>query len=138
MVTAPLVVDLQPLVNELASRVEALGVQFGDGDEPVRDGTKPWVVGWFDAGTYGARSLIGNDAWSVVGVFHCCGLSPESARVAVRRLTEAIKGLHLAVVDGRQVQMPQQLSATPLSRDDDADPPIYEQAVEWRLRTSPA
>lgn len=136
--TAPLVIELQPLVDEISSRVAALGVPFGDGHEPDRVDNNPWVVGWFDAGTYAARSLIGGDAWSTVGTFHCCGLTPESARVAVRRLTEVIKGLHLAVVDGRQVQMPQQLTASPLDRDDDADPPVYLQAVEWRLRTSPA
>jgi hypothetical protein len=34
------------------------------------------------------------------------------------------------------VHYPEQLSALPLSRDDTATPPLFDLAVEWRLRTS--
>lgn len=130
-------VNPQPLIDAIKAAVELLGVRFGDGKEPARNGTLPWIVAWFDAGTYTARSLLGGDGWSTVGVFHCCGLTPASARIAVRRLSTALYGLHSTDIGGRTVHMPQQLSATPLDRDDDADPPVFVQVVEWRLRTSP-
>jgi hypothetical protein len=77
-----------------------------------------------------------NDGTEETWVCHCFGLTPESAAVAVGKLTTAIYGLYRQTVGGRVVHYPEQLSALPLSRDDTANPPLFDLVVEWRLRTS--
>lgn len=131
-------VAVQPIVSAVKTAVESRGVLFGDGGKPANVGTKPWIVAWPDGGTYSSRSLRGGDGWSMVLTAHCVGLTPESARIAAAKLSGALYSLFLTTVDGRQVQFPEQLSALPLQRDDDSDPPLFVQIVEWRLRTSPA
>lgn len=115
-----------------------LDIPFGVGRQPTRDGTKPFVVIWPDGGLRSALTMKANDGNTETWVCHCLGLTPESAEVALRKLTAAIYALHRQTVGGRLVQYPEQLSALPLSRDDDADPPLFDLAVEWRLATSPA
>jgi hypothetical protein len=136
-VTAP-VVSAQPLVAAIKAAVEAQGVPLGDGRKPADVGNEPWVVAWFDAGTVSDRTLRSRDGWSVVGVFRCCGLSPEAARVASRALRTALLGLHRATVDGRVLLMPENLASPPMTRDDDVSPPLFVQVDEWRFRTTPA
>jgi len=137
-VTAPATVSVQPLAKALAYESEQRGVPFGDGKQPVVTGTKPFVVGWFDAGTYAARSLIGADDWSCVLIAHCAGLTPEASRVAVAKLSAALYALHGQTVAGRIVQMPQNLSSQPMTVERDGDRDLFVQAVEWRLRLTPA
>lgn len=133
--TAP-VVDARPLVDAIEAAVIAGGVLFGDGVKPANVGTKPYVVAFFDGGTVDDRSLKSRDGWVLTGTFHCSGLTPDSARIAVRGLRSAILGLRGAVIDGRTVQMPVHLTGAPMTRDDDADPPLFIQVDEWRIRTS--
>lgn len=132
------VVDGQPLVAAIASAVTTGGVAFGDSTKPANVGAKPYVVGFFDSGSVENRSLASRDGWSTVGTFHCVGLSPEAARIAVRRLRAVLLGLHRQVIGGRVLLMPEHLAAVPMQRDDDADPTLFIQIDEWRLRTSPA
>lgn len=132
--TAP-VVDAQPIVAAIKAAL-AGDVLLGEGVKPKNVGDEPYVVAFFDAGTVGNRSLVSRDGWSLVGTFHASGLTPESARVAVRKLRAAILGLHLTTVGGRTLLMPEHLSGTPMQRDDDADPPLFIQIDEWRFRTS--
>jgi hypothetical protein len=122
----PTVVDPQPLVLAVKAAVEAAGVAFGDGAKPVVTGSRPWVVAWFDAGQVDDRSLRSRDGWSMVGTFHCLGLTPESARIAARALRGALLGLHLASVGGRTVQMPENVTSLPLQRNDDVNPPLFD------------
>jgi hypothetical protein len=134
--TAP--VTAQPLVAAIASGMTSAGVAFGDGVKPAVSGTKPWVVGWFDAGTIDNRSMRSRDGWSCVATFHSFGLTAESARIANRALRTVVLGLHRAAVGGRVLLMPENLVSVPMSRDDDVDPPLFLQIDEWRFRTSPA
>lgn len=121
------------LTDALAPTV---GVPVGVGKQPTRDGTKPWVVIWPDAGVRSAVTMKANDGYAETWVCHCFGLTPDSAAVAARLLTAAIYDLHQDTVGGRLVQFPEQTSAVPLQRDDDADPPLWNYVMEWRLRTS--
>lgn len=135
--TAPATVSVQPLAATIGAALTTAGVPFGDGKRPAATGTKPFIVGWFDAGTYGARTLVGGDDWTCVLVAHCAGLTPESSRVAVARLASALYSLHRTTVAGRTVQYPQNLSSQPMTVERDGDRDIYVQAVEWRLRLTP-
>lgn len=127
----------QPLVDAVIAAVQARGVPFGDGTVPTRDGTKPWIVGWFDAGTHDDDSLRGNDGWSVILTAHCLGLSAEAARIAAAHLAVALRNVYGTTVDGRIVHAPEQITALPVSRDDTTTPAQWDAVVEWRLRTSP-
>lgn len=126
----------QPLVAAISAGLTAAGVAFGDGKKPTVAAGKPWVVGWFDAGTVDNRSLRSRDGWVCVGTFHSFGLTPESARIANRALRSVVLGLHLTTVGGRVVQMPENLVAVPMSRDDDADPAVFLLIDEWRIRVA--
>lgn len=134
------VIDAQPFVTAVAAALAAgpSPVSFADSAKPASVGTRPYVVGFFDSGTVEDRSLLSRDGWSTVGTFHCVGLSPEASRIAVRKLRAAILGMHRQVIAGRQVLMPEHLTAVPMQRDDDADPTLFIQIDEWRIRTSPA
>jgi hypothetical protein len=114
----------------------APAIQVGVGKQPTRDGTKPWVVIWPDSGVRSAATMKANDGYAETWVCHCWGLTEASARVAERKLADAIYALHTDTVGGRLVQFPEQLSAVPLQRDDAADPPLFNLIAEWRLRTS--
>ena len=135
--TAP-VVDAQPIIAAIKAAVTASGVLFSEGVKPPGIGNRPYIVGFFDSGTIDNRSLAGRDGFSLVGTFHCAGLTPESARVAVRRLRSAVLGLHLTVAGGRQFQRPEHLVGLPMQRDDDADPALFIAVEEWRFRATPA
>lgn len=126
------------LTEAVKPALAAEGVPVGVGKQPALVGGKPFVVIWPDAGSRSAVTMKANDGLTETWLCHCYGLTPESAEVAVRKLTAAIYGLHRATVAGRVVQWPEQLSALPLSIDRDADPDLYDLAVEWRLRTSAA
>lgn len=130
------VVDPQPVVAAVKAAVEALGVAFGDAQKPTALAGRPYVVAWFDAGTVDDRSLLSRDGWSIVGTFHSVGLTPEAARIAARAVRTAVLGLHRTVIGGRGVLMPENLSSLPLQRDDDVNPPIFDQIDEWQIRTS--
>jgi hypothetical protein len=136
-VTAP-VVDAQPLIAAVARAITDAQVTFAEAVKPANVGTKPYVVGFFDTGSISDRSLRSRDGLSFVGTFQCAGLTPESARVAVRRLRAALLGLHLTVAGGRQFLMPEHLVGVPMDRDDDADPPLFIAVDEWRFRTTAA
>jgi hypothetical protein len=119
-----------------AAVVAAVDFPVGVGVQPTRDGTKPFAVIYPDAGLRSAYTMKANDGTDETWVCHCFGLTPESAAVAVGKLTTAIYGLYRQTVGGRVVHYPEQLSALPLSRDDTANPPLFDLVVEWRLRTS--
>lgn len=133
--TAPLI-HAQPIVDAVLTAVRQQGVPIADGELPIREGTKPWVVAWFDAGTLGPNTLAAQDAWSVTMTAHCLGLSAEAARIAAAKLAVAVQSLYRTTVAGRVVQMPEQITAMPVSRDDGADPAEFDATVEWRLRLS--
>jgi hypothetical protein len=61
---------------------------------------------------------------------------PGVRRGGPPKLADAVYSLWNTTVDGRTVQYPEQLTALPLSVDRDADPDIYDYAIEWRFRTS--
>lgn len=124
------------LTNAILPLLTTAGVAAGVGQQPDNVGSKPFVVIWPDAGTRSAVTMKANDGLAEVWVCHCYGLTAESAGIALKKLTAAIYALHLTVVDGRRVQYPEQLSALPLSVDRDADPDLYDYAVEWRFKTS--
>jgi hypothetical protein len=58
--------------------------------------------------------------------------------IAEKKLAAAVASLYRQVIDGQQVKFPVQDWAQPLARDDDTTPALYDLAVEWRLRTTPA
>lgn len=114
----------------------AAGLPVGVGKQPAHAADEPFVVIWPDPGVRSAVTMKANDGLAETWVCHCYGLTPESAEVAVRKLTAAIYGLHRQIVGGRVVQWPEQLSAVPLGIDRDAQPHLYDLTVEWRFRTS--
>lgn len=133
--TAP-VVNAQPLIDAVKAAVAA----GGSAGVPTEVGRKPagaptrWVVLWPDAGTVEDRSMRSRDGWSLVLPCQCYGLSPEAALYAVRKLRAAILSLHGTVVGGRTVLMPTHAASSQLDRDDAADPPLWMQYDEWRIR----
>ena len=133
--TAP-VVDAQPLIDAIKTAVTAAGVAIAEGRKPTVVAGKPYIVAFFDAGSVEDRSLRSRDGWSMVGSFQCAGLIPESARFAARKLRAAVLGLHGQTFAGRTLQLPSHLGPLPMQRDDDADPPLFIQIDEWRLRLS--
>lgn len=126
------------LTDVAKAALAADGVPVGVGKKPADVGAKPWVVIWPDAGLRYAATMKANDGLLETWVCHCVGLTPESADVAVRKLTAAIYGLHGLVVAGRKVLWPEQTGAVPLSRDDDVDPSLFTQTLEWQFQTTPA
>ena len=131
--TAP-VVDVQPLVAAVKAAV--IGVSVGEGKKPTVAAGKPYVVVWFDAGAVDNRSLRSRDGLALTATFQCYGATPESVRVAVRRVREGVASLHRAVVEGRTLHLPEHLAGPPMQRDDDVQPPLWWQTDEWRFRTS--
>jgi hypothetical protein len=123
------------LTDALAPTV---GVPWVSGSSPPGTARKPWVVIWPDAGVRSAVTMKANDGYAETWVCHCFGLTPDSAAVAARLLTAAIYNLHQDIVRAGWCSSPEQTSAVPLQRDDDADPPLWNYVMEWRLRTSPA
>jgi hypothetical protein len=130
------VLDAQPLIDTIKAAVAASGVAIGEGKKPAVAAGRPYIVAFFDSGTIGNRSLVSRDGFSVYASFQCAGLTPESARFAVTKLRVAVQSLFLATVGGRTVQMPTHEIALPMSRDNDADPPLFIQIDEWRFRLS--
>lgn len=131
-------VAAQPIVNAVLEAVRAQDLPIGDSAAPAREGTKPWVVAWFDSGTLGPHTLASRDAWDITVTAHCLGLSAEAARIAAAKFAVAAQSLHRTTVAGRTFHIPEQITALPVSRDDDANPPIFDAVTEWRFRTSPA
>jgi hypothetical protein len=126
------------LARKIAADLVDDGVPVGVGKQPANVGAKPFVVIWPDAGVRSALTMKASDGLAETWVCHCVGQTPEAAYIAMTALTGAVYDLHRTVVDGRLVQYPEQLSALPLSRDDDVTPPFYDLTVEWRLSTTPA
>lgn len=71
-------------------------------------------------------------------ICHCMGETDDAARIAEQKLATAALSLYGDVVDGRMFGLPTQVPAQSEMRDDDQSPPLYDLAVEWRLRTIPA
>lgn len=131
------VVDAQPLVDAITTAVAAQGLAVGDSEKPTVAAGWPYVIGWFDSGAVTDRSLRSRDGFSLTAPFQVYGFDPDSVRWAIRKLRVAVLGLHLAVVAGRTVQMPEHRAGPPMNRDDKADPgPLWWQFDEWRFRTS--
>lgn len=126
------------LTAAVKTALTTAGVPTGVGVKPAPDGTKPYVVIWPDGGVRSAWTMKANDGSAEVWVCHCYGLTEDSASVALAKLTTAVYGLHRQVIGGRLVQFPEQISAVPLQRDDDVNPPLFDLTVEWRLSTSPS
>lgn len=134
-VTAP-TVDASPLIDAIKSAVTNAGLAIAEGKKPTVAAGRPYVVAFFDAGTVTDRTLRSRDGWQMYCSFQCAGLTPESARFAVRKLRDAVLALRGTVVAGRTVAMPVHEPALPMQRDDDADPVLFIQIDEWRIRLS--
>lgn len=130
------VVDPRPVVDAIEIAITEGGVLFGDGKKPKDVGNKPYVVGFFDAGTVTDKTMRSRDGWSIVASFQCAGLSPDATRLAVWRVRQAVLGLRGWTIQGREVGMPVHLGGPPMDKDDDADPPLFIQIDEWRIRLS--
>ncbi len=131
------VVDGQPVLDAIEASVTAAGVAYAEGRKPQVAAGLPYIVAFFDSGVVEHRSLRMRDGWSTVGTFHCSGLTPQSARHAVRALRTAVLGMHGQTVDGRLVHVPVTgFVSPPMQRDDDADPSLFIQVDEWRIRLS--
>jgi len=136
-VTAP-VVDAQPFADAIGAALTVQGIAHAEGRKPTVAAGLPYIVWWLDAGTVEDRSLRSRDGFSLVLVLQCYGLSVDAVRFAVRKGRSAVLSLSHATVGGRVLMVPEHSPGPPMSRDDDADPPIWWQSDEWRLRTSPA
>jgi hypothetical protein len=134
-VTIP-VADAQPLYAALAAAITAQGIAYAEGKKPTVTAGSPYIVAWFDSGSVENRSLQSRDGWSTSVTLQSYGATPESVRVAVRKGRAAVLSLAGVTVGGRTVQMPSHSPPPPMSRDDDADPPIFWQSDEWRIRTA--
>jgi len=125
------------LLENLKTAVVA-SVPMEYGRQPTRVGTKPWVVAWPDAGTVYSATMKWNDGEDLTITFRHYGLTPESAAFATKRVrTACLAQLH-STADGRQVWSVEQLTAVPLDREDETDPPAYVYADEYRFRSTPA
>lgn len=132
-----MVVDPQPLIDAAKAAIAAQGLAVGVGVKPAVASGLPWAVMWPDAGNVTDRSLRSRDGFTLTLPVQCYGLSPASAAVAVRKVRTAIEGLGRQAVGGRTVQPPSHQPPPPLTRDDDADPPVFMHYDEWRITTTP-
>jgi hypothetical protein len=131
------VVDPAPLIAAVRDSVTAQNVAVAVGRRPGNVGPRmPWVVMWPDGGMVTDRSLLSRDGFELVAPFQCYGLEPESAIVAVRKVRTAMESLTGQVVAGRTILAPSHTAPPVLSRDDDADPPLFMYYDEWRIRTT--
>jgi hypothetical protein len=106
---------------------------------PDGTGTKPYAVIWPDGPVRTPSSMAnGHGELTTVYVCHVLGLTADSVFIAEKKLAAAVASLYRQVIDGQQVKFPVQDWAQPLARDDDTTPALYDLAVEWRLRTTPA
>jgi hypothetical protein len=97
---------------------------------------KPYVVIWPDAGTRAPVTMRVDHGYEETWTAHCYGITPSPPRWPAGSSPTPCTACGTPTVDGRTVQYPEQLTALPLSVDRDADPDLYDYAVEWRLRTS--
>lgn len=125
------------LLDNIKAAVEP-AVPLGYGRQPTRVGTKPWVVAWPDAGNVYAATMRWTDGEDLTITFRQYGLTPESAAVADRRVKTACFAQLNTVVDGRRVFAVEQLTAVPLAREDEQDPPVFVYVTEFRFRSTPA
>ena len=124
------------IIAGLAAHDPPVKAAVADRPKGVTNG--PFVVLWPDAPVHGAHTLAApNGKQTTTLVCHCAGLTPDAADIAQRALADVIYGLYSTTADGRKVEYPEQLGGLPMTRDDDVSPPLYDLAVEWRLRTSP-
>jgi hypothetical protein len=137
-VTATAAVDVAPLIAAIRAGLAAhpADLAFDEGRQPANVSGRPYIVAFFDSGTIENRSMRSRDGWSTVGTFHCAGLSPQSARVAVRALRTVILGLTGAPFAGGTLRVPEHIAGAPMDRDDDAQPVLFIQIDEWRFRLS--
>jgi hypothetical protein len=126
------------LTDALVDACTAQGVLAKVGDRPADTGSLPFVVIWEYAPVRTAQTMDLGQRETTTLVCHCAGLTEQAARIAEAKLSAAVYSLYRTTVDGRTVAYPEQLAAMPLIRDDDQSPPLYDLAVEWRLRTTPA
>lgn len=129
-------VNPQSLYDALRAAITP-GVAVAIGKKPTVASGRPWVVMWPDGGAVADDSLRSRDGWSSVVSFHVAGTDTTQVFAALGRVRDAVLGLHLTVIDGRTVQMPEHRPGPPMQRDDDADPPVFLQYDEWRFRTTP-
>lgn len=134
------------LTDVVVAGLAAAGVAAGVAGLPVdADGNTippadaaPFVTIWPDGPVRTARSLAdASGEQTTVLVCHCAGFTPASAEFAEQKLADVVLGLYRAVIDGQTVGYPVQDWAHPMVRDDDVRPPLYDLAVEWRIRTRP-
>jgi hypothetical protein len=118
---------------------DALAVQtipVGIGVKPAVTGSGAYIVIWPDVPTRAPSTMKLDSAYVETWTCHCYGQTAEAAGIAFSALSQAVYGLWNTVVAGRKVQYPELLTALPLSVDRDADPDLYDHAVEWRFRTT--
>lgn len=127
------------LIDALLAACSERGLLAAVADEPADVGGKPYIVLYPDGPVRTAASLVdGLGEQTMVFVCHCWGLTPDAVQIAEAKLAAAVASLYRQVIDGQQVHFPVQDWAQPLTRDDDTSPALYDLAVEWRLRTTPA
>jgi len=132
-VTAP-VVDAQPFADALKAALTATGIAHAEGRKPTVGAGLPYIVWWLDPGTVTDKTMQGRDGFELVVVFQSYGSSVDAVRFAVSRGRTAAMSLFGAAVGGRRVQMPENIPAPPMARDDDVSPPLWWQSDEWRYR----
>ena len=132
------VVDVQPFSDAVEAALNVQGIAHAEGKKPTVAAGLPYIVWWLDPGTVTDRTMASRDGLSVVLVLQSYGLSPDSVRVALRKGRVAMASLVGDTVGAWVLLPPEHTPGPPMQRDDDADPPIWWQSDEWRLRTSPA
>jgi hypothetical protein len=123
-------------VTALTDALDTGLIPVGVGTKPANVGTGAYIVIWPDVPTRAPSTMKLTSAYVETWTAHCYGRTPDAAGVAFDALSAAVYALWNTTVDGRTVQYPEQLTALPLSVDRDADPDIYDYAIEWRFRTS--
>jgi hypothetical protein len=130
------VVDAQPFADAISTALTAQGIAHAEGRKPTVGPNLPYVVWWLDTGTITDRSLRSRDGFELVLVLQCYGFGPDAVRFAARNARTAVSALAGVSAGGRMLMVPEQSPSPPMSRDDKADPAIWWQSEEWRLRTS--
>lgn len=125
----------------MTALTDALSVQtvpVGVGGKPANVGTKAYIVIWPDAPARTPSTMKLTSSYTETWTAHCYGLTATAAEIALNALAAGVYALWGTTVDGRVVQYPEHLTSLPLSVDRDAEPDLYDYAVEWRFRTTRA
>jgi hypothetical protein len=132
-------VNINPLVAAVDAACTAAGIPFGDTNKPVDvQPNKPYVVGFFDGGRVGDRTMLSRDGVTVWMVLHTYGFTPDSVRVGRRQMLSAVFGLTGQSFGGWQLHAPVHSMTLATERDDRVNPPLYWQSDDFTLRLTPS